>query len=41
MITRITRAWMSVTLLTYERRECHDHVNDRLCSRTVILITVT
>jgi hypothetical protein len=41
MITRITRARVSVTLLTRERRECHDHVNDRSRSRAVILITVT
>jgi hypothetical protein len=41
VITRITRAWVSVTLLTREHRECHDHVRDHPRSRAVILITVT
>jgi hypothetical protein len=41
VITLITGAWVSVTLLTRERREYHDHVRDYSCSRAVILITVT
>jgi hypothetical protein len=41
VITRITRAWVSVTLLTRKRREYHDHVSDCSRPRAVILITVT
>jgi hypothetical protein len=41
VITQITRAWVSVTLLTCERREYHDHVSDRSRLHVVILITVT
>jgi hypothetical protein len=41
VITRITRAWVSVTLLTRKRREYYDHVSDYLRLRAVILITVT
>jgi hypothetical protein len=36
VITPITRAWVSVTTLTRERREYHDHVSDRSRSRAVI-----
>jgi hypothetical protein len=30
MITPITRAWVILTLLTRERRECRGHVRDPL-----------
>ena len=30
MITLITRAWVILTLLTRERRECRGHVHDLL-----------
>ena len=30
MITLITRAWVILTLLTRERRECRGHVRDLL-----------